>query len=301
MRDVITAYVALDDGRLRSIDDKIIEGLFSGNIAGQGRSFNSGSTPTPALRPDSEQETLSINAFPGPWAAELFDKVSVLTCPVRQDIFSVLPPLRYAKTQDLFVSAEKDKAETQHMQPARLEAAVVYCPFHQIVGFKPDTFCYVNSNTNLTEYFATVHPKLDVLDGIKRQPTIRIEYYGGKRVMPSQQPISSTGLFKEHMKVLLGQNVFVAKQLTEAFALAPSTDEKTQAVCSQLAQQNQMLQTELDKVLTVNGEPPFEPPNEFGNTASDLKAIEAQAEKDRKALDELRKIIEEGDKRTAPR
>ena len=300
MSGAMAAYEGLDEGgRFPSTQEQIIKALFTANIAGQGRPFNT--IPMPMLRPDSEQETLPINTFPAPWAAELFEKVSVLTCPLSHCVFAVLPPLKYTKTQEVFISAEKEKPVLGHMQGSRLEVPLVYCPYHHILGFKPNSFSYVGSDTTLAEYLPSVRPLSGVLDGEKRQHKIKCEYFGGTKVLASREPISSTGLFKEAMNVFLQQRVLLATQLTEDFASSVANDEKTKLMVAQLAEENARLRTELDKAFTVDGEKPFEEPNEFGLTASDRKAIDEQAERDRRTMDQFNQMLEESNKAITPK
>lgn len=300
MNEAMAAYEGLDEGgRFPGTQEQIITALFPDNIAGQGRPF--GSIPMPALRPDAEQKALPVNTFPAPWALELFQNISVLTCPLSDGVFSALPPLKYAKAQDLFISAEKDRAVLGHMQASRLAVPLIYCPYHHMLGFKDGSFCCLGSNADLTEYLTTVpplsvRPLSKVLDGEKSQPKIQCEYFGGTKVFPTREPISSTGLFKEVMNVFLQQEVLLTTQLTEEFALSAVNDEKTKLVVARLAQENVRLRTEVDKAFTVESEQPYEELGASGLTAADGKAIDAEAEQNRRLMDQFNQMLEQSSK-----
>ena len=227
LSDVVSKY----DDKLgfnvsyNELPNQILDAVLRYEPVADGREFSKENVAAFTLRTAAEQKTNSLNQFPGSWLSALFDEPSEIICPDGKCVYAVLPPMKYAESLDVVVSAMQGHPKIQEMSG---EVPVVYCPFHHIVGLtgqkdkSRDEYAgclYLGSNTNFLSYCDSVNTKWRGQEqwNKKVQPNMRIEYGDGRWILPLGNPMSMADLHKEVIDLLMAQESVRTQQVIEMF------------------------------------------------------------------------------------
>jgi len=209
--------------QLRDLANNILDGVLLYEPLGNRLDYSDENVAAFSLRSDVEQKTNFLNLFPAPWLGGMFDQPSELICPVGKTVYSVLPPLKYARSLSVFVEATKKRPMITGMQG---DVPVVYCPYHHILGLRvpspgsPDNgrFPYLGSDTNFVCYFDRVDAKWNGPPQGQEsfQPRMIIDHYGRDRTLSLRDSISLSDMYKEVIDQLKGQQGVRIEQIDEA-------------------------------------------------------------------------------------
>lgn len=227
MRGVIGHYMTLDQSpdQFGELANNILDAVLRYEPVSGNSWFTKENVDAFTLRTDAEQETNSLNKFPESWLGMMFTQPSELVCPVGKTVYSVLPPLKYAKWSLLDVLAREGRPKIKAMGGYM---PVVYCPYHHILCLKfksPETAVaqhgdglpYLGSNTNFLCYCDSIIPSWSGPEENESvQPGIAIDYPSGNRFLPRQSPKSVGDLDKEVIDLLKAQEGVRTQQVVEA-------------------------------------------------------------------------------------
>lgn len=228
MRGVIGHYMTLDQSpdQFGELANNILDAVLHYEPVSGNSWFTKENVDAFTIRTDAEQETNSLNKFPESWLGMMFTQPSELVCPVGKTVYSVLPPLKYAKWSLLDVLAREGRPKITAMGGYM---PVVYCPYHHILCLKfksPETAVaqhsdglpYLGSNTNFLCYCDSIVPSWSgPEEGESNKMEIYIDYPSGNRILPLRSPMSVGNLYKEAVNLLRSQEGVRTQQVVEAF------------------------------------------------------------------------------------